>query len=240
MPDRNRVLRYTGTGDTGAGPEVIVDDLPISLSQNAGHVAFGPDGNLYVTVGDTGDPALAQQDGALAGRVLRYAPDGSVPAGNPVAGSPEWARGFRNPFGIAFHPVTGGLFATENGPAAHDELDFVQPGKNFEWGADPEVSFGSFRGIRIHDWTPVIVPTGLAFHTGVQFGTQYAGALFLGGYDLAEVRRLELDGVDLIGETQFVQFSEEGIAQKPLDLLVAPDGSLYVSTFTAIWRVRRD
>ena len=239
-PDRNRVLRYTGTGATGSGPEVIVDDLPIHATQNAGHLAFGPDGNLYVTVGDTGDPDRAQADGSLAGRVLRYAPDGTIPADTPIAGSPEWARGFRTPFALAFQPGTGGLFATENGPAAHDELDYVQPGKNFEWGAPPDASFGALRGIRIVDWTPVIVPTGIVFGSGAQFGAAYEGNLFLGSYDLAEVRRFVIDGVDVVSEEKFVNFTDEGIDQKPLDLLVAPDGTLYVSTFTTIWRIRRN
>jgi glucose/arabinose dehydrogenase len=239
-PDRNRVLRYVLSGVSATGPEVVVDDLPIGGTQNAGALAFGPDGMLYVTVGDTGDAALAQDDASLAGRVLRYAPDGSIPEGNPDASSPEWARGFRNPYGIAFHPESGFLFATENGPTAHDELDLVQPGRNFEWGADPETSFGAFRGIRITDWTPVIVPTGIAIHPGPGFGDAYAGDLFVGSYDRSEVLRIRLSGIDLESEEPFLRLTETGGAEKPLDVAVAPDGALWVSTFSTVWKLRRD
>ena len=86
----------------------------------------------------------------------------------------------------------------------------------------------------------MIVPTGLAAHDGTQFGDEYAGNLFVGCYDPAHVRRIVLDGVDLVDETVLVQFTEQGIQQKPLDVVLAPDGSLWISTFRTIWRVRRE
>ncbi|MCG3133905.1 MAG: hypothetical protein HMLKMBBP_01171 [Planctomycetes bacterium] len=246
--ERTRVLRYTvsppaGPVESVAGPDVIVDDLPSGVTQNAGAVEFGPDGMLWVTVGDTGDPARAQDPASLAGCVLRYAPDGRVPASNPDPSSPVWAIGFRNPFDLTFHGPTGGLFVTENGPTAHDELDFVQAGKNFEWGSeDPESIPGPLRGRRIIDWTPVIVPTGLAFHDGAGFGPEWESVLFLAGYDGADVRTIRLSGPtvsDLDEERPFLRFDETGIDGKPLDVQIASDGSLYVSTFAAIWRVTR-
>lgn len=242
LPERNQVIRFTAVGDVGSDPVVIVDGLPVANGQNAGALAFGPDGRLFVSVGDTGDETLAQTDGSRAGRVLRYAADGSVPADNPIPGDPEWCRGFRNPYDLTFHPVTGGLFVSENGPTAHDEIDFAQPGRNFEWGALPESVPASRVGRRIVDWTPVIVPTGIAFHTGVGFGAEYEDDLFVCGYDAADVRRLALSGpsrVDLDEERPFLRFSDVGVDHRPLDCLVAPDGSLWISTFTAIWRVRR-
>jgi glucose/arabinose dehydrogenase len=238
--DRNRILRYTATGDVAAGPELLVDDIPLGTSQNGGALCFGTDGMLYATVGDTGDPALAQTDGSLAGRVLRISPDGGVPADNPFPGSYEFCRGFRNAFGICVDRRTGFLFATENGPAAHDELDFVQAKNNYGWGAADGVNFGAYTGIRVFDWTPVIVPTGVACHDGGSFGATYAGNLFLGSYDRGQVRRVVLEGVDLRGQTTFVQFDELDVEQKPLDVAEGPDGALWVSTFATVWRVRRD
>jgi quinoprotein glucose dehydrogenase len=243
-PARNRVVRFTGTGDVAtSGPEVIVDDLPIGDTQNGGAVEFGPDGMLYVTVGDTGDELLAQSDSSRAGRVLRFTPDGAIPDDGPIQGSPEFARGFRNPFDITFHPSTGGLFASENGPTAHDELDFVQRGKNFEWGAEPEAIPGPVVGRRIIDWTPVIVPTGIVFHDGAGFGPEYADNLFVAGYDKGDVRRLVLSGPsysDLDAEIPFLAFDEDEFGLKPLDIQRAADGSLWVATFTAIWRISRN
>lgn len=243
QPVRNRVLRLTLAGDVSVATEVLVDDLPAAALHNGGDLQFGPDGMLYVSLGDADDPDSAQADGALSGRVLRFAPDGSVPGDNPVEGSPEWCRGLRNPFDMTFHPVDGGLFATENGPTAGDELEFLLPGRNFGWPELPEGFPGSLVGNRLREWTPVIVPTGLVFHPGTGFGDGFADNLFLGGYDAADVRRLVMSGArftDVDAELPFARWdATDGVAHRPLDLLVAEDGSLLVSTFTALWRIRR-
>ena len=113
---------------------VIVDDLPIGASiHNGGRIAFGPDGKLYVTIGDTSRPETAQDAEALKGKILRYNPDGSILADNPIPGSPVYALGLRNPFGLAFRPETGELFATDNGPAGNDELNVIRAGANYGW-----------------------------------------------------------------------------------------------------------
>lgn len=242
--DRNQVLRYTAVGDVGTAPTVIVDDLPIGFVHNAGDIQFGPDGKLYVSVGDTGDEGLAQDDASLAGRILRYDADGGIPADNPSAASPEWCRGLRNSFDMAFHPTSGGLFASENGPDAHDELDFVRKGNNYAWGhPDPESIPGFYLGPVLRDWTPVIAPTGIAFHDGTNFGPEFADNLFLLGYDAADIRRMVMSGnafTDIDAEIPFGRLAaEDSVDNKPLDALVLGDGSLLISTFTAIWRVER-
>jgi glucose/arabinose dehydrogenase len=242
-PDRNQVVRWTAAGDVGGSRTVIVDDLPIAASHTAGEVRFGSDGMLYVTTGDVGDPNLSQTNGSLAGRILRYVPDGTIPADNPIAGDPEWVRGLRNTFDLTVHPVTGGLFASENGPMADDEIEFVQKGKNYEWGAvagsipPPQIGF------RIITWPTVIAPTGLAFYTGGGFGAGFDDNLFILGYVEADIRRLVLSGpakTDLDMELPFASFVDlGGVDNKPLDVVKAADGTLYVSTFTAIWRIRK-
>jgi glucose/arabinose dehydrogenase len=242
LPDRSRVLRLTASGDAGSGLTVVVDSLPVSSIHNGGDLRFGPDGKLYVTVGDTGDPLLSQTDGSLAGRVLRYEEDGSVPADNPIPGDPEWCRGLRNSFDLAFAPGIGSLFASENGPTAHDELNFIQKGKNYEWGAEAEAVPGPLIGRRMIDWTPVIVPTGITFLGAGAFGAEYATSLFVAGYDESDVRRVVLSGAqlaDVDDELPFARFVNAGVGQKPLDLAEGTDGALYVSTFTAIWRISR-
>ena len=73
-PVRGQVIRYTATGDVGASPTVILDDIPASTIHNAGDIQFGADGKLYVSTGDAEDEDNAQLDGSLAGKILRITP----------------------------------------------------------------------------------------------------------------------------------------------------------------------
>jgi len=238
--DRNRVVRWTASGDVGTALTVIVDDLPVGLQQNGGDLKFRADGMLYVSTGDTDVAALAQTPGSLAGRILRYVPDGSIPADNPSASSPQWCQGLRNVFDMAVHPVTGGIFAAENGPMANDEIEFLQAGKDFEWPG-PAPGGGPTVGFRVTSWTPVIAPTGITFYAGTGFGAAYEGNLFVCGYVDRDLRRLVLSGTaatDLDAELPFAHFAA-GIQNTPLDVEQGPDGALYVATFDSIWRIAK-
>lgn len=244
-PDRIQVIRLTDTlgMEQGTNRTVVVDDLPMATTNNGGDLVFGretPSPRLYLSLGDTEDESLAQTDGARSGRVLRYADDGQIPSDNPIPGDPEWVRGLRNTFAIDVQPQTGALFGADNGPTSNDELNYLNKGKNFEWGGLPPGFNPGDVGIRIQQWVDVIVPTGLAWHDGSGWGPDYANDLFLCSYDDQVVRRLELSGADFLDldtEEEFARFEAGGIANKPLNVEVAADGSLYVSTFTGIYRI---
>ena len=126
---------------------------------NGGRLAFGPDGMLYVGTGDAGDADLAQDPSSLAGKILRVAPDGSVPEDNPTADSPVWSLGHRNVQGLAWDD-DGRLFASEFGPDRDDEVNLVEAGANHGW---PEVT-GRTEGDEFVD--PVDVPRNRAQHRG--------------------------------------------------------------------------
>jgi len=238
------VIRLTDVPgmEQGTNRTVIVDDLPMAATDNGGDMVFGketPSPRLYVSLGDTEDESLAQTDGARSGRVLRYADDGQIPADNPIPGDPEWVRGLRNTFAIDVQPQTGDLFGADNGPTSNDELNYLNKGKNFEWGGQAQAGQ---QGIQVRVWPDVIVPTGLAWHDGTGWGPDYANDLFLCSYDDEVIRRFELGGawfLNLDAEEEFARFVHAGIANKPLDLEVAEDGSLYVSTFTGLYRIYR-
>lgn len=241
-PNRQQVIRFTAVGDAGTNPTVIVDNLPHGNFHNAGDIRFALDGTLFVTVGDTGNSSLAQTDNELAGRVLRYTADGNIPTDNPDPASPEWARGLRNSFDLTVHFSTGGLFATENGPTSDDELNYIAKGKNFEWPTLPPSVPGSQVGYRAIHWPTIIAPTGLTFHTGTGFGSGYANNLFVLSYTDAEIHRFGMSGAvfaDVDFRESFGRLRNLGIANKPLDVVEAADGSLYLSTFSAIWRIYR-
>lgn len=238
-PERNQVLRLTLSGNVATALAPVVDDLPIGTLQNGGEILFGPDGHLYVSLGDVNVAALAQTPGVLPGRILRYTRAGGVPGDNPDPASPEWCRGLRNVFGMAFHPVVGGLFGVENGPNNDDELNYLAAGRDFGW---PAPVSGGGAGLRLRLWAEVIAPTALAWQTGGGFGAAYDDSLFVAAYVKEEVLRLAMSGtskVDVDEERVFLTFAGNGVLNKPLHLLRVADGSLLVSTFDAIYRVRR-
>ncbi len=128
----NRVARF----EPGKKPVVILKGIPSAAIHNGGRLAFGPDGMLYISTGDSANARLAQDPASLAGKILRIHPDGSIPDDNPLPDSPIYALGFRNVQGLAWN-ANGELFATEFGPQIDDELNHVKPGKNYGW---PEVT----------------------------------------------------------------------------------------------------
>ncbi len=112
---------------------IVLDLIPGHRIHNGGRIRFGPDGKLYITTGDAGQPQLAQDLQSLAGKILRANADGSVPADNPFPRSLVYSFGHRNPQGLTWHPLTKDLYATEHGPSGHDEINLIKAGANYGW-----------------------------------------------------------------------------------------------------------
>ncbi len=243
-PDRSVLYRWRDVAGSGQDQTVLLDDLPMSQINNGGALAFDGGGMLLVSIGDTEDPALAQSDGSLAGKMLRLDPaDGGPAPGNPVPASRVLAKGLRNTFAIALDPATGVVFFADNGPATDDELDLLLPGRNFEWGAPPGSDFGALTGTQLRVWVDVVVPTGLVFRDpadALDWPDAHERSLYLGLYDEEVVERFELSGAqrtDIDREVEFLRFTPAGVANKPLDLQRGPDGRLWLLTFAAIYRI---
>jgi glucose/arabinose dehydrogenase len=217
---------------------------------NASRIIFGKDGMVYMTVG-VGDPpqaARAQDPNDLAGKVLRLRDDGTVPPDNPFVGRsgyrPEiYTLGHRNALGLAVQPDTGAIWECENGPNGGDEINVLQPGKNYGW---PVVSFGRFYlGSRVSEkpwqegmeqplvfWVPAIAVSGLTFYTGDKF-PNWKNNVFIGGMRQGEVPRSgHLERVDFNG--QWEELHRESLLrelqQRIRDVREGPDGLLYVLT----------
>ncbi|MGE0192166.1 MAG: PQQ-dependent sugar dehydrogenase [Planctomycetota bacterium] len=248
--DRTEIRRYTDVANVGTNEVVILSNLPVNTGMpsinNGGELLFDLSGDLFVSLGDVGDPANSQVGTGTseAGKVLRIIPTDppGVPVTNPTMGDPEWCRGLRNTFGLAVHPTTGDLFGVDNGPNADDELNYLQPGKNFEWGSAGGIPPATV-GFKMRNWVDEIVPTALAWHPGTGWGADFADDLFLASYDDDLVYRIELSGVaftDIDTESVFVTFDITGGLNKPLDLVVNPlDGDLWISTFAGIYRISK-
>ncbi|MBL8730086.1 MAG: PQQ-dependent sugar dehydrogenase [Planctomycetes bacterium] len=245
-PDRSVLYRWNDVGGVAQNQVVLLDDLPVSTLNNGGALCFDATGRLLVSIGDTENPTLAQSDGSFAGKILRLEPDdGSAAADNPTPGSRVFAKGLRNTFALTLDPVTSGLLLADNGPASDDELDLLQPGRNFEWGALPGADFGALTGTQLRRWPDVVVPTGLAFRDAadaLDWPSAHERSLYLTFYDDEIVQRFELSGsqrTDIDREVEFLRFVPNGTANKPLDIQRGPDGRLWILTFTAIYRVDR-
>ncbi len=174
-PWSSRIVKMTSNngGMSMASMTTLVDDAPeaYSYSHVVGEMSIGPDGKLYVQIGEGNEAAAAQNLDVFKGKILRMNLDGTAPTDNPFynGGNPGakrnyvWAYGYRNPFGGAWRDVTGGrrLYTVENGPFS-DRLSKSGPGHNNNWGTAGD-SDGSMFFNAIHIWSPPHAPTGAAF-----------------------------------------------------------------------------
>lgn len=128
----NRVVRYRKKDKNLLDKKTIIDNIPGEANHNGGRIKFGPDGFLYITTGDALISQFAQNKNSLAGKILRLKDDGTIPADNPFPGLPVYSFGHRNPQGLAWD-AQGRLWATEHGSIATDEVNLIEPGKNYGW-----------------------------------------------------------------------------------------------------------
>ena len=216
----------------------------------ASRLLFAPDGTLFMTLGGAfgGRRPSAQDPGSHVGKILRLRDDGTVPGDNPFVGRaghrPEvFSLGHRNPMGVAIHPDTGALWASEHAPQGGDEVNIILPGRNYGW---PLVSYSrEYTGQRVSDrpwredleqpefvWIPSIAPSGLFFYTGDRFPA-WRGDLFVGSLMTGRIERT--------GHLERVKFNPQGLEQRREWLLAdlrrrvrdvkqGPDGLIYVLT----------
>lgn len=204
-------------------------------------LAFARDGTLYATLGDRfGHRDDAQRPDSHLGKIIRIHADGRVPADNPFVGQegayPEiWSWGHRNVQGAALHPLTGVLWTHEHGPQGGDEVNRGVAGANYGW---PVITYGReyVTGGRIgegteradvvppvHQWTPSIAPSGMAFYDGEAFPV-WRGSLFAGALRGQMLVRLELDGERVVREERLLT----GLGSRIRDVRQGPDGLLYL------------
>jgi len=228
-----------------------VEDVHVLLNAEGigGRIIQAADGTLLITssipagVGiDSGDWPQPQQLDGLMGKVLRINPDGSIPKDNPFVGRPNarpeiFALGIRDDQGLAFHPRTGQLWASEHGPRGGDEINVIAKGKNYGF---PVIGYGhDYTGSAInHDktaqtgmeqpvyfWTPDIAPGGISFYYGKLFPA-WQGNLFVAALASKHLARLVLQGERVVGEERLLTELDARIR----DVREGPDGALYVLT----------
>ena len=228
----NKVVRYTLANVTVSEDLVLVDGIPGASYHDGGRIQFGPDGNLYITTGDAGNPSLAQDLDSLAGKILRITREGAIPQDNPFSNSAVWSWGHRNPQGMDWDG-SGNLIATEHGPSgergeAHDEINLILPGANYGW---PEtVGDESMAGMQdplLHTGSETWAPSGSEFYDGDMIPG------WTGKYFVANLRGEHLRMIDLDLSNNGTHSHEglfEGQFGRLRDVQTGPDGFLYLLT----------
>lgn len=169
----NRIARFPLEGEAGSyslgEAEVILDGIDKAGNHNGGRIKFGPDGMLYATVGDAGDPDRAQDVDSLNGKILRMSPIGEVPDDNPFGDSLVYSMGHRNPQGLTWDD-NGQLWAAEFGQDTWDELNRIEAGENYGWPIVEGISDQGGFVSPVAEWaTGDASPSGLVYTRGVFF-----------------------------------------------------------------------
>ena len=213
-------------------------------------LVFSANGDLFMTVGGAFNRVreLAQDPSSHIGKVLRLSDDGTAANGNPFAGQAGsraeiFSMGHRNQLGIAVHPETGEIWASENAPLGGDEVNIISGGENYGW---PTVSYSrEYYGPRVAErpwqeglvqpelvWIPSIAPSGLMFYTGDRF-PGWKGDLFVGSLMTGRVARtghLERVTFNRQGMEQRREWLLADLKQRIRDVRQGPDGLIYVLT----------
>lgn len=210
-----------------------------------GRVIFDKTGNLLLSTGERSDKETRPQALDLnsgLGKIIRITTEGQPASGNPFlndkSARPEiYSYGHRNVQGLAFHPATGDLWENEFGPKGGDEVNLIQPGKNYGW---PTISYGlEYTGFKIGDgltqqegleqpvyyWDPVLSPSGMAFYNGNTIA-EWKNNLFICGLNSNHIARLIIENNKVTGEERLLE--DEG--QRFRDITMGVDGNLYAIT----------
>ena len=242
-PAQTRIVRGKIVDGNWTNNQVIWE-APARFYSGAGvhfgcRIVFDKEGHLYFAIGDRGAQDQAQDLTRPNGKVHRINRDGTIPTDNPFLSRADayksiYSLGNRNIQGMSFHPTTGDLWAAEHGPRGGDELNHIQPGKNYGW---PVITYGiNYNGSPITDkteapgleqpavyWVPSIAVCGIDFYKGNLF-PKWNNQLFVAALAAREVRRVEIDSANKVVKQEIILDNIGRVR----DVKTSPDGYLYL------------
>ena len=254
-------LKYDVDNNTLIQDKVLIDKIPANKIHNGGPLEFGPDGMLYITNGDADTSPESRKRqlenpwkrgfDVLDGKILRIDRDGNIPDDNPFPNSPIYSYGHRNVFGLAFHPVTGLPFITENGPETDDEINILYKGMDYGWPvrlgyAKPVVEEDKYT---MYNFDPskyvnpilssgmkTFAPTGVTFYNASRY-PDFANDLFFLTLNDISLHRAKLTQPYYDSISKFYTYQLD-ISSIPIDIEVGHDGEIYVSALNnKIYRI---
>jgi glucose/arabinose dehydrogenase len=235
---RNRLVRMRYNGTTLGTPETLMENIPGAGNHNGSRLAIGPDRLLYITTGDASNEPLSQNRNSPAGKILRLTLDGAPAPGNPF-GNAVYSYGHRNPQGMVFDRANGFLYITEHGPGDNDEVNRIESGRNYGWpnvrgkcdgdAGSGEIAFCQANNVvePLANWTPTIAPSGMDLYSSNRISAWRGSLLFttLAGRALYRLT-LSADGRSVTNQERLFH----GTFGRLRDVLVAPDGIVYLAT----------
>jgi glucose/arabinose dehydrogenase len=233
-PLQNRVVRFVEQNGVGSNPTLLFNSTQSAGNHNGGNIHFGPDGMLYISIGENAQPANSQDLGTTQGKIHRIKPDGTIPADNPKftqqgALPSIYAYGLRNSFDFTFDPIVKGrIFASENGPGCDDEMNRIEAGYNYGWrnsypcdDPTPDGDYNSIKPLWYAADDCCMAPTGIVVYNGDSI-PQWKGHIFMVVYDgqmyhfTPNADRTELTAAGTL----------RGVTAN-MDVETAPDGTLW-------------
>ena len=236
-------MTYVARGKINANNEWVnqqvlfnppADSFRVAADHYGTRFLFDKKGHFFWSMGERHDMQMSQNLASPLGKIHRLNDDGSIPKDNPFVNTPGalgsvWSFGHRNPEGLTFEPGTGTFWETEHGPVGGDEVNIIEPGKNYGWGM---ATFGIEPGIgRLHAtgvtdpitfYNPSIGPAGITFYTGDRY-PGWKGNLFVTGMVGERLIRLEVKGRQIAA--QEILFQGYGRVR---EVVQGPDGLLYL------------
>jgi glucose/arabinose dehydrogenase len=229
-----KIVKFTYNGTTLTNPVVLLDNIPASNIHNGTRLAISPDKKLFITSGDASVSSRAQDKTNPAGKIQRINLDGSIPADNPVPGSPLWTFGHRNPQGLVF--VGDRLYSSEHGNTTDDEINIIQKNRNFGWpniegfcNTASEQTFCAANDIAepIFAWSPTIAPSGIDYYNNDAI-PQWKNSLLLAVLKDSELLQLKLNTAG--DKVEVVNTFYKGTYGRMRDVAISPQGVVYIIT----------
>ncbi|SHM29289.1 PQQ-dependent sugar dehydrogenase [Hymenobacter psychrotolerans] len=226
---------YSATAGTLASPLTLLGNLPATTTHSGSRLLILPDQTLLMTTGDAQLQPEAQNIGSLNGKILRLNLDGTIPANNPTPGSAVYTLGHRNPQGLV-RALSGRLYSSEHGPNNDDEVNLIEPGRNYGWpnvegfcNLPAEQTFCSANNVRepLVAYTPTLAVAGIAAYQNPAI-PQWSNSLLMVSLKAGALTHLQLNTAgDQVTSQSNIWAGTYGRLRA---ICVSPQGRIYIGT----------
>ena len=246
--NRERLSRFTYNGTALTDELILIDNIVANTIHDGSRLLILPDNTILMTTGDAANTAFAQDNNSLNGKILRVSLTGAIPADNPIAGSPVFSNGHRNPQGLLLHP-NGLIYSTEHGPGNNDEFQVIEKGRNYGWpnvegfcdnDIANETTFCGANNVKepLASWNPVPggtwAPSDLIWYTHPSI-PEFQNSFLVAFLKTAKVRsiRINVTGDAITSQADYF-LNQWGRLR---DITAGPDGTIYIATNVAPYRI---